>query len=250
MVLLPHSAWLAVPIAWLVFFAVARVTKAALHGLPEGPRWRSPAVVVKIALLAVSLAAMALSGFSLYDVGFRAPARSIWGASIGLGLMLGAVGTLVVLVSGLQGLRKAMKGQSFASIVVWVWIVSSVVEEVYCRGWFQTSTMPEVAQASFVALLPSAVLFGSMHLLLLSAGVDRASVAFVVASTTVLGLLCAWARVASDSLYPAIAAHVAFNVGGALGGIVYAIAYRGVTGKMPFQEPTPAASEARASRVR
>lgn len=232
--LLPRSPWLAAPLAWLVFFAVGRMTKAALQRLPEGPAWR-PHAVLKIALLAVSLAAIALDGFSLSDVGFRSPVRAIWGASIGLGLLLGAVGTLVVLVSGIQGLRKTLKGHSFASIVVWAWVVSSVVEEVYCRGWFQTSTMPEVARASLVALLPSAVLFGSMHLSLLWAGVDRASVALVVTSTTVLGLLCAWARAASDSLYPAIAAHVAFNVGGALGGIVYAAAYRSATGKMPFQ---------------
>jgi membrane protease YdiL (CAAX protease family) len=234
MVLLPRSPWLAVPLAWLVFFAVGRMTKAALRPLPEGPAWR-PHAVLKIALLAVSLAAMALSGLSLSDVGFRSPVRAIWGTSIALGSTLGVVGTLVVLVSGLQGLRKVMKGQSFGSIVIWAWVVSSVVEEIYCRGWFQTSTMPEVAQVSIVALLPSAVLFGSMHLSLLWAGVDRASVVLVVASTTVLGLLCAWARAASDSLYPAIAAHVAFNVGGALGGIAYAVVHRSATGKMPFQ---------------
>lgn len=233
MSLLPRSPWLSVPIAWLVFVAVGLMIKAALSGLPEGPRWRSHAVL-KIALLAVSLAALAVGGLSLSDVGFRSPARPIWGPSIGVGLMLGAAGTLVVLISGLQGLRKAMKDQSFASIVLWVWIVSSAVEEIYCRGWFQTTTMPEVAQASIAALLPSAVLFGSMHLTLLTAGVDRASVALVVASTTALGLLCAWARAASDSLYPAIAAHVSFNVGGALGGVAYAAVYRSVTGRMPF----------------
>jgi uncharacterized protein len=234
MSVLPRSPWLAVPVAWLLFFAVGRLTKAGLKRLPEGPRWRSHAVL-KIALLVVSLAAIALEGLSFSDVGFRSPARSVWGASIGLGLMLGAVGTLVVLVAGLQGLRKAMQSQSLASIVVWVWVVSSVVEEAYCRGWFQTATTPVASQVSLVALLPSAVLFGSMHLALLSAGVDCASVAFIVAATTALGLLCAWAKAATGSLYPPIAAHVAFNVGGVLGGIVYAAVYRGVTGRMPFQ---------------
>jgi membrane protease YdiL (CAAX protease family) len=95
--------------------------------------------------------------------------------------------------------------------------------------------MNDVAAGALGALLPSAVLFGSLHLVMLFAGVDRASVAVVVVSTTLLGLLAAWAKAATGSLYPPIAAHVAFNVGGALGGIAYAGAYRAVTGKMPFQ---------------
>ena len=121
------------------------------------------------------------------------------------------------MVSGVSRLRSVMGGYSFGAMVLWVWIVSSVSEEVFCRGWFQTSTMSDTSRATLLALLPSAILFGSLHLLLVSADVDVASVVVVVIATTLLGLLAA-ARATSASLYPAIAAHVAFNVGGAAGG--------------------------------
>jgi hypothetical protein len=60
-----------------------------------------------------------------------------------------------------------------------------------------------------------------------------ASVLFVVMATAMLGLLASWVRATSSSLYPAIAAHAAFNVGGALGAIVYAIVHRVVMGRLP-----------------
>jgi len=232
--LLPRDPWLAVPVAWLGFVALGFAVKAAMRRLPEGPRWR-PHAALKIALLVLSFALAGLEGLSPRDLGLRPAAQSIWGASIGLGLGLGAVSTLVILLAGLQGLRKVMVGHSLPSIVFWFWIVSSVAEEVFCRGWFQASVMDGAAPGALGALLPSAVLFGSLHLVMLFAGVDRASVAFVVVSTTALGLLAAWAKAATGSLYPPIAAHVAFNVGGMMGGVAYAGMYRAFTGRMPFQ---------------
>lgn len=82
-------------------------------------------------------------------------------------------------------------------------------------------------------LLPSAILFGGLHGSLIFAGVDPAAVAILVMATTLLGLLTAWARARTSSLYPAIAAHIAFNVGGMFGGIIYAIGYRIFTGELP-----------------
>jgi membrane protease YdiL (CAAX protease family) len=231
--LTPRDAWLAVPIAWVVFYAVGRAAKAVTaRAMPSGPAWR-PHAVFKVTLLVVSFGLAAIEGIRLRDLGFAAPSRSIWGTAIGAGLALGAAGTLIMLAAGAEGLRKAVSGHSFVSIVVWFWVVSSVAEEVFCRGWFQTSTIGDVTGATLGPLLPSAVLFGSLHLVMLSA-VDRKSVAVVVASTTILGLLAAWARATTGSLYPAIAAHVAFNVGGLVGGGVYAGAYRAATGRMPF----------------
>ena len=84
-------------------------------------------------------------------------------------------------------------------------------------------------------LLPSALLFGSLHLNLLFAGVDLLSIAILVPSVTLLGMLTAWVRVRSGSLYPAIVTHVAFNVGGTLGGILYVVGSSIVTGQVPSQ---------------
>jgi hypothetical protein len=230
--LLPRNAWAALPVAWLFFFAISLLVKQISSALPAGPAWRSQAIL-KGALLAFAVTAAVVQGIELRRVGFCRPEHAVWGRALAGGFLLGAVTTLVVMVSGVRGLRSVLGGYSFGAMVLWVWIVSSVSEEVFCRGWFQTSTMSDTSRATLLALLPSAILFGSLHLLLVSADVDVASVAVVVIATTLLGLLAAWARATSASLYPAIAAHVAFNVGGAAGGIVYAIGYAVMTGKVP-----------------
>jgi uncharacterized protein len=230
--LLPTNAWAALPPAWLVFFVVGAIVKTSLRRLqaPNGPAWRALAIP-KLVMLVVSLAAAAIEGLDLRRLGFCAPTHDVWERAVAAGLLLGALATVVILAAGLRGLRATLGGCSFGAIVLWVWIVSSVVEELFCRGWFQASTT--AGDTGLASLLPSALLFGSLHLSLLFAGVDVASVIVVVAATSLLGLVAAWARATTGSLYPAIAAHAAFNVGGALGGIAYAIVHRIATGRLP-----------------
>jgi membrane protease YdiL (CAAX protease family) len=201
---------------------VNAVLRASLRSLDpsKAPIWR-PQAILTIILLVLSLAAAAVEGIDLRQLGFCPPVQGVWGTALGGGLLVGGLATLVVLVSGVRGLRSTLGGYSFGALVIWVWLASSVSEEIFCRGWFQTST--ETAQAGLRALLPSALLFAGMHLSLLLAGSDLASVLVIVAATFALGLLAAWARAVSGSLYPAMLAHVAFNLGGALGGIVYTI---------------------------
>jgi membrane protease YdiL (CAAX protease family) len=167
-------------------------------------------------------------------LGFRRPAVALWGRTIGGGLALGFLSTLAMIFVGATGMSTVIGKYSFAALVLWVWIVSSMSEEVFCRGWFQSVTGAVGAPPTFATLLPSALLFGGMHLLLIGSGVEIRTVVAVVVGTTLLGLLAAWARAKSTSLYPSIAAHVAFNVGGVIGGIAYAIAYVVVTGHRPF----------------
>jgi hypothetical protein len=245
--LLPHNPWLALPVAWLAFFALSLGVRQIVHALPPGPAWESQAIL-KVLLAGLALGAAALELLSPRALGFCRPTTGVWGRSIGGGLLLGVVTTLVILLapwiashlgsapqagSEPKGLRAVLGGYSFGALVVWVWIVSSVSEEVFCRGWFQAST-GGIGASSLGALLPSALLFGGLHLLLLGAGVDRMSVAIIVTATTLLGLLAAWVRATSASIYPPIAAHVAFNVGGVIGGVAFAMVTMAVTGKMPF----------------
>lgn len=79
----------------------------------------------------------------------------------------------------------------------------------------------------------SAGLFGAMHLPLLFAGIEIAAVVIIITAVTALGYVCAMARARTGSLRPAIAAHVMFNVGGVVAGVIYTIAYRIVTGHLP-----------------
>ncbi len=228
--LLPNNPWVALLVAWLVFAAVRPLVGALSRLVWPGAAWL-PFVAVDIVLVAFALTASVLNGTRVRDLGFVRGAIP-WRKTLALGLGLGMAATVVVLASGVPGLRPALKDFSFGQMVLFTWILSSVSEEIYCRGWFQTATM-RVSSARFRDLLPSALLFGSLHLNLLLSGVDVPSVAILVPSVTLLGLLAAWARARSGSLYPAIAAHMAFNVGGTLGGIVYVVIYTAITGHMP-----------------
>jgi membrane protease YdiL (CAAX protease family) len=210
-------------VAWLGFIVATVLLGARLRGLERaaGPAWR-PQAILDIGLVVVSLIAAHVEGIGLGRLGFCLPAHPVWGRAIAGGLLLGGSTTLVILLAGLRGLRPVVGGYSFGAVLFWVWIVSSVSEEIFCRGWFQASTE---GGAGLSALLPSAILFGAMHLVLLVARVDIGSTTVIVAATSLLGLLAAWARAGSGSLYPAIAAHLAFNVGGVLGGGGY-LAFR------------------------
>jgi len=230
---LPKNPWLALPIAWLVFIGVGLVARGLVRLAPSAPVWGSQALL-KLLVVGVALGAASIELPSLRALGFTRPEAPVWGRAIGGGLALGAVATLVAVFAGATGMRSIVEKYSFGAMVLWIWIVSSASEEIFCRGWFQASTGAPGKDARVAALLPSAVLFGALHLALLSAGIDVRSVLCVVAAASVLGLLAAWARARSASLYPAIAAHVAFNVGGVAGGAAYAIGFYLVTGHAPF----------------
>jgi membrane protease YdiL (CAAX protease family) len=221
--------WLKALLALAVFFLVSWPVSAGCRALFPGVAWL-PQSTVKVVMLVGSIAAAALAGKTLSEIGFRRPLVGLTWKAIGIGLLLGALTTLFIFAAGAQGLRPLLKNLSFAQVVLTIWILSSVAEEVFCRGWFQTWALGSRHEnARAVDLLPSAVLFGAMHLGLLLAGVEVLSVAILVPMVTLLGGLAAWARARSGSLYPAIAGHVAFNVGGVVGGIVFRI----VTGHLP-----------------
>jgi membrane protease YdiL (CAAX protease family) len=130
-------------------------------------------------------------------------------------------------------MRGRLADYGLPGIVLWIWVVSSLMEELFCRGWFQT-LVSSGASGERTAVLWSAGLFGTMHLALLFSDIEIAAVVVIVLSVTALGYVCATARARTGSLRPAIAAHVMFNVGAFLAGVAYTIAYRVATGHMPF----------------
>jgi membrane protease YdiL (CAAX protease family) len=188
-------------------------------------------------MAAVALGAMAASGRQFAEFGFRRPAPAkgyfmLWG------LVLGAACTGVILALGLPGMRERLAAYGLPGLVLWIWVISSTVEEVFCRGWFQSlvagaGESDSHGERTRAAVVWSAALFGTMHLSLLFAGVAIASVVVIVLSVTALGYVCATARARTGSLRPAITAHVMFNVGGFLAGVIYTIAYRLATGHLP-----------------
>jgi membrane protease YdiL (CAAX protease family) len=187
-------------------------------------------------MAAVAFGAMALSRRPFAEFGFRRPAPAkghfkLWG------LVLGATSTGLLLVLGLRGMR-GLAAYGLPGIVLWIWVVSPIVEEVFCRGWFQSLVAgagegDSHRERTSAAVMWSAALFGAMHLALLLADIEIAAVVVIVASVTALGYVCAMARARTGSLRPAITAHVMFNVGGFLAGVVYTLAYRVATGHLP-----------------
>ncbi len=190
--------------------------------------------VLKTLMVALSAAAVALFGGRRWaDYGFRKAKNVRWRAVLTPALGLGAVASLVVLLGGGKGLTSQVAGYGFLGIVFWIWFYSSVTEEIFTRGWYQ-SYLREGTGAR-VAMAASAMLFGAMHLSLLIRGVDHWSVTVIVVSAGVLGWFAASLRQRYESLVPAIGAHIGFNVGGVLGGVLYTIGYRISTGHLPVQ---------------
>ena len=164
-----------------------------------------------------SLAAIRLLGpFDFHAAGFGRPENTKWRKVILPGLGLGAAATIALRLSHFEGLAPMLKGYPFMAIVLVIWFGSSISEEIFARGWFQSY----IASSTAYAAQLSALLFATLHLRLLGAGIEPSAVAILFVGTLLLGLLAGRFRKKSKSLLPAIAVHVAFNVGGLLGRIV------------------------------
>ncbi|MFN7921482.1 MAG: CPBP family intramembrane glutamic endopeptidase [Bryobacteraceae bacterium] len=217
---------------WLLFALAGAVSKL----FPESPPWLHQ-VALKGALAALAFAAIAVRGGPLADYGFRRAHGTRWRSAIVPGLAMGAAASFVILLAGGAGLRGVMRGYSFPAIVLVVWIGSSVSEEIFTRGWAQTAL--DAFRDKTLAGLPapavvSGLLFGSLHLGLLRMGIDTVTAIAIPVSTTLLGLLAGVLRHRSGSLWPAVAAHVAFNAGGMFGGIAWMLMRRAIDGKFPM----------------
>lgn len=179
-------------------------------------------VLVKALLIAAAVILIRLEGGKLPDYGFVRPVNARWWKILAPGLLIGALSSFGALAFGFDGMRKILGGYAFWQIVLIIWFWSSLSEEIYCRGWFQRESIAE-----------SAALFGLMHTSLFFAGVDTPTVLWFVASTTALGWVCAQVRAEYRSWIPAFARHAGFNMGSVIGGIVYTIGYRAITGHLP-----------------
>jgi membrane protease YdiL (CAAX protease family) len=204
----------------LLLFVLAAAVPQFL-GFDGAQRPWLPQVLTKVLMLVEALVLMVVSRRPLSEYGFRrGTGRS--GRFIALAFGLGAVTTAIVLLSGLEGLRGMMKRYTFPQIVLSIWIWSSVVEEIFVRGWLQ-STIARQGASPRAQVLLSGAFFGALHLSLLRVGVDYASVAILVTATFLLGLICATLRQRTESLIAPTLAHIAFNVGGIAGGIIVTI---------------------------
>ncbi len=110
------------------------------------------------------------------------------------------------------------ENNSILELVLTVWIWSSICEEVFTRGFIQGFLHKHINVKFLRLSLPiwvSGLFFGTMHSML-AFSMDSFFVSFIVFNTTVIGLLAAYYREKSDSIYPAIFIHFWANVIGSL----------------------------------
>lgn len=109
------------------------------------------------------------------------------------------------------------KVDSLIEQILTVWIWSSICEEVLVRGLlqgFMNHLKTKKILGLSLSVIISGLLFGSMHLSLISAGMGIWFVSFILFNTTIIGLLAAYYREKSESLIPPILIHIIANVVG------------------------------------
>lgn len=210
--------------AWAMFL----LATAAPLAIPDSVRrpWMDHAAA-KTALVVLALIAMRASGAPWSAWGFRRGDDAKRRRSMLRGAALGAAASTAVLLSPARGMTW-LADLGMSGIVGWIWLHSSVTEEIFVRGWFQRFVDSE----SRVAL--SAALFGSMHLMILSNGADFWTLGIIVTTTTALGFVAAQDRERTGALGTPIATHIAFNVGGFLAGVVVSLVLFAATGQKPI----------------
>ncbi|WP_430641345.1 CPBP family intramembrane glutamic endopeptidase [Afipia massiliensis] len=112
----------------------------------------------------------------------------------------------------LQFTKTLIQTDSFCLRVIWS-LIGASVEELLFRGVIQTRLTARLA--SWLAILVTTVLFLAIHIpgwVILSVTVS----ASVVATVTLVGLICGVLRHRSGSLWPGVAAHWANNLGAML----------------------------------
>lgn len=224
--------WIRLPAGIALGFGVVALASGVIPGIPavrsfvDARTWLTTGDVIQFTFFWASLALMMalsrgrVSMYGLRGTGPREIRRVLVVAgsvAVVIGL-LSAVGSLAG-AGGAGGPSSAVRG--FLKLVVSVWIVASVSEELLFRGLIQSFLEP-LRRHGFGFLgrrvsLPvtiAAIGFGLVHLGLLTMA-PPPMVAAVVVSATVLGFIAGYYREKTGSIVPAILAHFVFNVVGA-----------------------------------
>lgn len=207
----------------LVTFSMAILLSLPLKGLaPESPYLISQ-VGLKLILIILSVAGAKVFSVPISTFTENANGRKIR-KYILLSLLLGALGSIFVLVSGIPRMP-GISSLSFFQVILVIWLWSSVSEEIFARGFvygllknkLQTYSISTVTFTS--GAMASAIVFSLIHLSIYLGGGAISTTLTIMTLTFFLGLLCGKTR-DEVNLLSAIYVHIAFNVGGAIGGII------------------------------
>jgi len=184
----------------------------------------------KVLILIFSLMAMFILGKGkLSEFGFRKGDRINYKKMAWLSFLI-SIGCLVIVIifniihhSIHKSPPEAFEPDTFINTILFVWLWSSICEEVLTRGLMQGYLMP-LANRQFkffkirisLPVLITALFFSGMHSTLLSKGMSPLFVSGILVNTFILGIVAGWYREKSRSLIPAILIHIIFNIGGSL----------------------------------
>jgi len=224
---------------WLGFEAITLGTRRivdGLGGLPFGTRH----LILKAIVVAVSFAVWVLAvRRPVCEMGWRRPERvGVWRLALLYVLSAVSMGGASLAMILTDSHHPLMSQLSLPEIVLGVWIVSSIAEEVFVRGLVQPwmagpGANGRGAQGSGGVVLVSAVLFASLHVPLMWSGAGVLGGAILIAATFGVGLACAQARASTASLWHPIGIHIFGNVAALPFGVLGAILYRLVNGEFP-----------------
>ena len=211
----------------LVLFVTSLIISAGpLRDLTRSSQWLSAGTMTQFSMLVLSLLLMlALGRGRLGDYGFRMATRQ----EVRIALVRGSIAAAAVQAAVAvfwrflppAGEHPALEGSSLLRLVITVWLIASTCEEVFLRGLIQGFLKPLqksgitiLGYRLSVPVLTAAILFGAMHIMLVTLGADRLLVGGIVASALVLGLVAGYYREKTGSLVPAILIHMLFNIFG------------------------------------
>jgi len=127
--------------------------------------------------------------------------------AVGAVLILGSTALSFLLGDESTPIQDAIRGPAdLVAVSLFALAVAPLVEEVFFRGYLYAALEPLLGRWLTVFLV--GLVFGAFH------GLQYIGVPAALAAVTLMGLATTWLRMATGSLLPCIALHVAYNLAG------------------------------------
>ena len=214
---------LPIPVVGLGIFLVSTVGRR----LPvEHSELLPGGVMIQVAMFLVSFCLIAaLSRGRLAEYGFKAATSAQLKTAFIFGSIVAVIVHVVIAIVWTlfppAETHPALAGSSFIRTVFTVWIVASTSEEVVHRGLIQSFLKPLGVYGLNLGrirlslpVIVAAVIFGVLHIMLVTLGADSRLVGGIVGMAIVLGLVAGYYREKTGSLVPAVLVHMLFNIYG------------------------------------
>lgn len=219
---------------FVIFFANMVIPSIRfVSGFIKAHNWLHSSDITQVVFLIVSLALIYLFSrgnvktYGLKSVKGSEIVRPIL-ISIIVSIVITGVGTILVMLGGERTVNEAdsiMSG-GILKVILSVWIIASISEEVFFRGLLQGFLNPLKDSGInlfkihiSVPVIFSALFFGLGHVGVISFLGTNMTILIII-NATILGFIAGYYREKTGSLIVAIAVHMTFNIVGSIIGII------------------------------